>query len=423
MSCRAEQLNEARIFRDVTPYVVPSPEHLFMRGETGLQWYGEELNTDWTGCARMGWTRPKPDVTIGLRRDAFSKEELKKLQDYSTPTTPTSVTQNTYFPFLVCEVKSAQRPLGEADAQNLHSAAIAVNAIFKLYEAAYGWRSTEMLKDLHGQALVFSVSHTASLAGLYAHFALCHSQPAPQKITFHRETVKMMNFRTNGVFPELLPYNFVRNVYDFFAPQHLARIRAAISSLKPQSTNLIPATTSDLGEDASMDEDSAASDYGRGRTRARQNASVISVTTQNQLTLLCEQLTEQNKQLAEQRAESAKQLAEQRAESAKQLAEQKAENAKLLGEQKAENAKLLGEQRAERAKQLAEQKAETTKLLGEQRAESAKQLAEQKAETTKLLGEQKTESAKLLDEQKAEIAKLRGEQKAASAKLLGVRKA
>lgn len=43
---RVQSLNEARIQRDVAPWVVPSAETLFLRGKLKIGYIGEELNTE-----------------------------------------------------------------------------------------------------------------------------------------------------------------------------------------------------------------------------------------------------------------------------------------------------------------------------------------------------------------------------------------
>jgi len=68
---RIHGLNEARLQRDVTPWVVPSAENLFFSGQKQLDYMGEEIQAEWVQCEPMGVSRPKPDFTVGLRRTAF----------------------------------------------------------------------------------------------------------------------------------------------------------------------------------------------------------------------------------------------------------------------------------------------------------------------------------------------------------------
>ncbi|KAK0247139.1 hypothetical protein LTS02_012018 [Friedmanniomyces endolithicus] len=86
----------------------------------------------------MGASKPKPDFAVGLQRSAFEAGELSKLENYATSQAPFLFTPNLCFPFLVCEAKTGQVGIDRADTQNIHSASIAVRAILRLYNAAYG---------------------------------------------------------------------------------------------------------------------------------------------------------------------------------------------------------------------------------------------------------------------------------------------
>jgi hypothetical protein len=130
---RVQHLNEARIKRDVTPWVMPSAENLFRRGELKLDYIGDEIDAEWIRCATMGGKKLKPDYTAGLLKTAFTGEEIQKLENYAQPTHPFRSTPNICFPFLMCEVKTGERRLNEADRQNIHSGSIAVRAIIVLH--------------------------------------------------------------------------------------------------------------------------------------------------------------------------------------------------------------------------------------------------------------------------------------------------
>ena len=102
---RVEIANEGRIQRDVLPCVVPSVENLRFCGVLGLESFVEELSAPWIRCATMGSTVPKPDYVAGLSQQAFSSNELERLRNYATLTTPFLFTPNLCFPFLICEAK------------------------------------------------------------------------------------------------------------------------------------------------------------------------------------------------------------------------------------------------------------------------------------------------------------------------------
>ncbi|KAK0923178.1 hypothetical protein LTR29_018232, partial [Friedmanniomyces endolithicus] len=58
---RLHVLNEARLQRDVTPWLVPSAEHLYFSGCAEFGYIGEEIQAEWKRCEPMGGSRPKPD--------------------------------------------------------------------------------------------------------------------------------------------------------------------------------------------------------------------------------------------------------------------------------------------------------------------------------------------------------------------------
>ncbi|MCJ1349952.1 hypothetical protein MMC31_008195 [Peltigera leucophlebia] len=242
---RVQNLNEARIQRDVTPWVVPSAETLFLRGKLKIDYIGEELNAEWIRCATMGSTRPKPDFTGGLLLTAFTEEEISKLENYAQPTKPFRFTPNLSFPFLVCEVKTGEEGLNKADRQNIHSASIAVRAIIVLYGEAFGHRS-DRVQQLYGEVLVFSVSHDNDRILIYGHFAVA-APDLPDGLKYYRYPIVIISFTTRGGADMHKAYNFIMNVYEDFAPVHLERIKAAVRQLPRPSekTDLLIANESD----------------------------------------------------------------------------------------------------------------------------------------------------------------------------------
>lgn len=234
----AENANEATIQRDVMPLVVPSAQNLRLCGEKGLESIGEELSAEWTRCATMGSTRPKPDYVAGLSSKAFSRAEFEALQNHATPARPFQFTPALSLPFLICEAKSGEEGLNKAHRQNLHSAGIAVRALIELAWAAYG-RSDPRATDLYGQVLVFTISHNHDVVYIYGHFATLAEDNDDDRATntsgptleFHRCFFNVFSLTALDYRYRYAPYNFVRNVYSQFAPQHLQRIKDAAQQL------------------------------------------------------------------------------------------------------------------------------------------------------------------------------------------------
>ena len=242
---RAANKNEPRVERDITPELIPSPEHLHIRGvANGLEHVTEELRAIWTRCMVLAGPSPTPDVAIGLRSSAFTSAEVQKLHSYNAPERPTAVRANLYFPFLLCEVKCAENGLSIADRQNMHSASIAVNAIFQLY------RAVSRQKELDRRILVFSVSHDHTSVRVYGHFAIVHGDN--DKPSFYRSLVRRVNLTEQEGACRWATYNIVRKVYEAFVPEHLDRIHSAVAQLPEPVAESAPsvATSEALSVDA-----------------------------------------------------------------------------------------------------------------------------------------------------------------------------
>ncbi|KAL9047881.1 MAG: hypothetical protein Q9162_007925 [Coniocarpon cinnabarinum] len=394
---RVKHLNESRLQRDITPCLIPSPEILRLWGEEVMTELGEEINMDWIRCQTMGSTRPKPDLTVGLMPSAFSQDETKTLQNYASPEFPCFFTPNLCFPFLTCEAKSSQVGLDVANGQNLHSAAISVRAIFRLYERAYGWRSSKMLEDLDGRTLVFSISHDPCRVALYSHFAICGDATSASELRYYRYTIQELNFEADDGSGHLVSYNFVRNVYDRFAPSHLSRIREAVAVLpRSRSQSPVPSEASEWAEDVtSQDQSDAGSSEGDSRHKHVRHSGAAVATMRTQMAQLMEQLTQQREELAQQQEGNTKQLAQQREDSAKQMSqlmEQSTQQREELALQREGNTKQLALQREESTRQLALQREESTRQLAQQREDSAKQMSQLMEQLT----QQREDSAKQL---------------------------
>ena len=228
---RIQDLGETRIQRDVTPWIVPSAEVLIVRRELSLDYIGEELNAEWIRCAPMGSTIPKPDYMAGLLSSAFTKEEVNKLENYAQPTRPFRFTPRICFPFLMCEAKTGEEGLNKADRQNIHSASIAVRAIIVLYKEAFGQTAPHRVDEIYGQVLVFTVSHDHDRVVLYGHFAVL-APDLPGKLKFYRHPIALFSLAIDDGVDRYKAYNFVCNVYEKFAPDHLKRIKGAVAQLE-----------------------------------------------------------------------------------------------------------------------------------------------------------------------------------------------
>lgn len=178
----------------------------------------------------MGHTRPKPDYAAGLLLKAFTGEEIQKLNNYTTAISPVYFTPELCFPFLVCEAKAGERGFDKADCQNVHSGAIAVNAIISLYKAAFGANDPDRVKSLSGQVLAFSVSHDNDRVDLYGHFAALTDSVADVDKSY-RSRIDLKSLAACDGKDRYASYNFVRNVYDEFVLKHRQRIKDVVAAI------------------------------------------------------------------------------------------------------------------------------------------------------------------------------------------------
>ncbi|KAI9684496.1 MAG: hypothetical protein M1829_002306 [Trizodia sp. TS-e1964] len=187
------------------PWVVPSAEVLYILGELKINYIWDGIDVEWTNCVVMGSTKPKPDYVAALSHLAYTADELDKLEYCSVGFT-------------------------ESNRQNIHSACIAVKAIFDLYEKAFSKTDPHRLKELNGKILVFSVSHNHEDSKFYGHYAVPNPSDS-KKLVFYRKYIKGYNLAVSEGEDVYKAYNFVFNIYEKFAPQHLRRIKDALANL------------------------------------------------------------------------------------------------------------------------------------------------------------------------------------------------
>ena len=397
-------LNEGRLQRDIMPWVVPSAENLFFSGETTLDYIGEEIQADWTRCATMGGTRPKPDYTAGLLRKAFTEEEIGKLQNYASLERPFLFTPNLCFPFLICEAKTGQEGIDKADRQNIHSASIAVRAIIELYKAAFGTTYPDRINELYGQVLAFSVSHNNRLVNLYGHYAVL-SDDSTRKPKFHRYDIAMFSLTMSKGADRYKAYNFVRNVYEEFAPEHRKRIKDAVASLPALAERTGHSFTgSELAlEDTDYQQNSqvAGSQDDEVFRTPSEPASVAKIRKieqekkeskkreeklEEQVTKLLQQI-ELQKQESKQQMELQKQESKERAEQIKQQMDFQKQESKERAEQMKQQMELQKQESKERAEQM-KQQMELQKQESKERAEQMKQQMELQKQESKEMAQQ-----------------------------------
>ena len=89
--------NEARIFKDCTPLLVPWAEaHATLSANRDLDVAIESVNEGWNNSNPITKPRPQPNYAIGFRRSAFSEDQLKKLQPFLGDPSSSSYFMGTY---------------------------------------------------------------------------------------------------------------------------------------------------------------------------------------------------------------------------------------------------------------------------------------------------------------------------------------
>ncbi|KAL9619741.1 MAG: hypothetical protein Q9160_005672 [Pyrenula sp. 1 TL-2023] len=294
---RARKRNESRIFRDVTARLLPSAELLFICGHEDLEHIAEEIIVEWNKSKTLGGPKPKPDFAVGISPTAFTEEELLKIENNTSFERPTLFTDNVYFPFLLCEVKCGDQAINRADRQNMHSGSMAVNAIIQLYQSLGDQKATQ----LSGKVLVFSISHDNERVKIYGHYAIVQEG----RITFLRYLIESFIFNIPGGQGRKRTYDFVREIYQTFYPQHLKRVQDALKELAvPHIQSDISIVTSD-SQSVFRIPDQAASQIHRA-----------------EIALLQEQLANQERQNRENMERLERLYKEQMAQQEKQMAQQ-----------------------------------------------------------------------------------------------------
>ncbi|KAK0636609.1 hypothetical protein B0T17DRAFT_85635 [Bombardia bombarda] len=226
-TCRnIQDRNETRVIRDISLLIVPSAETLATYGATNLQCLIESTNEGWTNSIAVTKTHPQPDYSVGFRREAFTDEQLKRLEPLVGDLTDTSLFMATYymyFPFLTCEVKCGASALDIADRQNAHSMTMAARGIVELF------RLVKREKELHREILAFSISHDHETVRIYGHYPVIDGN----KTTFYRHPIRKFDFTELDGKEKWTAYKFTKNVYDIWMPTHLKRICSVIDELPP----------------------------------------------------------------------------------------------------------------------------------------------------------------------------------------------
>ncbi|KAL7903006.1 hypothetical protein HDV63DRAFT_362827 [Trichoderma sp. SZMC 28014] len=238
--------NEARIIRDISQLIVPSPEVLAVRGAKSLKILAESVNEGWNNSIPLTGTRPQPDFSVGFKREAFTQEQLDKLAPFignfiAGDQSYFMATYYMYFPFLTCEVKCGASALDIADRQNAHSMTLAVRATVELFRLA----GREM--ELHREILAFSISHDNRSVRIYGHYPVINGKDTK----YYRHPIYTIDLTNMKGRDKWTAYRFTKNVYDKWMPSHFKRLCSAIDKISADLDFSVAqlSQTFDLSED------------------------------------------------------------------------------------------------------------------------------------------------------------------------------
>jgi len=259
-TCRkTRDKNEARVIGDVSLLIVPSAETLATYGASELSCLTESVNEGWNNSIPFTPTRPQPDYAVGFRREAFTEEQLAKLQPFVGELFDQSffmATYYLYFPFLTCEVKCGAAALDVADRQNAHSMTLAVRAVVELF------RLVRREKELDREILAFSISHDHRSVRIYGHYPVVEAT----KTTFYRHPIRTFDFTELEGKDKWTSYKFTKSIYRTWMPTHFTRLSSVIDALPaglnfevPRQSELHSSAQTGLSQDLANQDLSALS--------------------------------------------------------------------------------------------------------------------------------------------------------------------
>ena len=218
---------EATVVRYILPHLVPSPKIRALRGASHLKILNETIDESWINAKRCCNRRPQPDYGIGIDREAFSPEQIQKLQPFiGTQLDEESLftaTYDTCFPFLTTEVKCGAAALDVADLQNAVSQTIALRGLVTLF------RIVHREQELHRKVLGFSISHDNEAVRIYGHYPFINGEST----TYHRCRISIFDISPTIEGDKRWKTRiFVQNVQDLWAGEHFKTICSAVDALQ-----------------------------------------------------------------------------------------------------------------------------------------------------------------------------------------------
>ena len=182
-------------------------------------------------------------------------------------------------------------------------------------------RVVSRINQLHREVLFFSISHDHTIVKIFGHYPLIEKD----KINFRQHIIKTFDLSDNDGRNRWTAYNFVRKLYDHFAPIHLQRIRDAISYLPEPSSESMSLVSID-----------------NGSSELNSQETAIDATSQNTLTYKKSRVAHKaSRTAASAREQQLKQELERQRQDNQKLMQELTKLINLLGE-KEEKTRLSG---------------------------------------------------------------------------------
>lgn len=226
---RLQFKNEPYVIAELHDLVCPPAERLSgvydrdVELRSTYRLFVDARNESWTKASRLldRFPAPQPDYCVGFGSRAFLAPEWALLATVPSNSSNFAVTDYMHFPFLTCEVKSHKESISVADKQNAYSMMVAVSSTVDLFRAA------KMERSVHRKVLGFSISYNNKNVVVDGWYPVIVGQCTE----IYRTRIHDFTIRA-GSADRWQSWHYVRNIYEVWAPEHRARLRVAIDSLK-----------------------------------------------------------------------------------------------------------------------------------------------------------------------------------------------
>lgn len=242
--------SELRVCIELHPHLVPSAEKLEILHPDQIKHLTEGHNDRWLDNEVFYLRLPQPDRTLAFSLSAFSDVERRKLKFSPGTLSPFAACYGALFPFFTAEVKCGRASLEVADNANLNSMSIALRAVFDLYHQV-GQASRIHRHGIQRNLETYDVSHDDEYVRIYGHYPEINGDT----ITFYRKLIRSFSCIDNNAQEGETSARFLWNVYTYFAPLHLKRIKEVISEIPEPCSLLVTSLTASQTLTISEDDD------------------------------------------------------------------------------------------------------------------------------------------------------------------------